>query len=221
MRIAHITTLEGSMDTQTAMMAGSKRPVQQRSRERVERMLAAATELIAAKGSDALKMSEVAEKAGVPIGSLYQFFPDKSAIIGTLIERCNLDSRKCIEDGLRDVGAAADLGPAFGTLFDTYYEMFLSDPAMRDIWSGAQADKSLRAIEVEESRVIGAMLGDVLKRLRPDAPTQEVDRTAFLIMNLGEATIRLAISVDPAEGRALVEIYKAMAVAQMLALPDA
>ena len=65
------------------------------------------------------------------------------------------------------------------------------------------------------------MLGDVLKRLRPDAPTQEVDRTAFLIMNLGEATIRLAISVDPAEGRALVEIYKAMAVAQMLALPDA
>jgi AcrR family transcriptional regulator len=209
------------MDTQTDMAAGAKRPVQQRSRERVERMLAAATELIAAKGSDALKMSEVAEKAGVPIGSLYQFFPDKSAIIRTLIERINAENRKCIDDGLRDVSAVGELGPAFGALFDVYYEMFLADPAMRDIWSGAQADKSLRAVELAESRVIGGMLSDVLKRLNADVPAAKIDSAAFLIMNLGEATIRLAISVDPAEGRRLIDAYKEMAVAQMLALLDA
>jgi AcrR family transcriptional regulator len=209
------------MDTQTDMAAGAKRPVQQRSRERVERMLAAATELIAAKGSDALKMSEVAEKAGVPIGSLYQFFPDKSAIIRTLIERINAENRKCIDDGLRDVSAVGELGPAFGALFDIYYEMFLADPAMRDIWSGAQADKSLRAVELAESRVIGGMLSDVLKRLNADVPAAKIDSAAFLIMNLGEATIRLAISVDPEEGRRLIDAYKEMAVAQMLALLDA
>jgi AcrR family transcriptional regulator len=206
------------MDSQAEIVAGPKKPVQQRSRERVERMLAAATDLIAAKGSDALKMSEVAERAEVAIGSLYQFFPDKSAIIRTLIERCNLSSRKCIAEGLRGVSAVAELGPAFDALFDIYYEMFLADPAMRDIWSGAQADKSLREIEVNESRVIGAMLGDVLKRLKPDAPVADIDLTAFLIMNLGEATIRLAISVSEEEGRALVDAYKQMAVRQMLAL---
>jgi len=205
----------------TKAVAGAKKPVQQRSRERVERMLAAATELIAAKGGDALKMGEVAEKAGVPIGSLYQFFPDKSAIIRTLIERSNAESRKCIADGLRDISEIDRLGPAFGALFDIYYGMFLADPAMRDIWSGAQADKSLRAIELAESRVIGGMLGDTLKRLGPSAPAAKIDSAAFLIMNLGEATIRLAISVDAAEGRALVGTYKDMAVAHMLALLDA
>ncbi|TKB29290.1 MAG: helix-turn-helix transcriptional regulator, partial [Mesorhizobium sp.] len=47
-------------------------PTQQRSRERVERMLAAAAALIAEQGSDAMRMGEVAERAGVSIGSLYQ-----------------------------------------------------------------------------------------------------------------------------------------------------
>ena len=75
-------------------------PTQQRSRERVERMLAAASALIAEGGSDAMRMSEVAERAGVPIGSLYQFFPDKGAIVRTLAERYNALGRACIEEGL-------------------------------------------------------------------------------------------------------------------------
>ncbi len=195
-----------------------KRPVQQRSKERVERMLAAARDLIAAAGSDRMKMSEVAEKAGVPIGSLYQFFPDKSALVRALVERTNTENRQCIEDGLAGATTPEQLSTAFGDLFDVYYGMFQADPAMRDIWAGAQADKALRAVEIEESRVIGGVLGCVLKRLKPDVPEDKIDTAALLIMNLGEATIRLAISVPEKEGRALVEAYKGMAVREMMAL---
>src|SRR5437868_13385994 len=74
-------------------------PAQQRSRERLERILSAARMLMSEKGSDQVKMSEVAELAGIGIGSLYQYFPDKSAIIRTLAERYHAESRKCIEDG--------------------------------------------------------------------------------------------------------------------------
>ena len=48
-----------------------RNPTQQRSRERQERILAVATQLIAAKGSDQLKMSEIAERSEISIGSLY------------------------------------------------------------------------------------------------------------------------------------------------------
>jgi hypothetical protein len=83
---------------------------------------------------------------------------------------------------------------------------------MRDIWSGTQADKDLRDIDLADSRANGALLAEVLSRLRPDADPGELAHSAFLVMHLGEATMRLAISVDRAEGDALVEAYKRMAL---------
>ncbi|KXF75332.1 TetR family transcriptional regulator [Paramesorhizobium deserti] len=201
-----------------APAAARKQPTQQRSRERVERMLEAAAALIAEKGSDALKMGEVAERAGVPIGSLYQFFPDKSAIILTLAERYNALSRECIGEGLADVRDMAGLERAFTELVDTYYEMFLAEPVMRDIWSGTQADKALRENELADSRIIGGMLADVLMRLHREGDREEIATTAFLIMSLGEATMRLAISVTREEGQAIVDAYKRMVLREMLAL---
>jgi AcrR family transcriptional regulator len=192
-------------------------PSQRRSRERVERILAVATELIAAQGSDALRMAEVAAKAGISIGSLYQYFPDKAAIIRTLAERINAEGRACIEEGLRDVRDAAGLRDAFGRLIDTYYGLFLAEPVMRDIWSGLQADKGLREIDLEDSRINGRVLAEVLARIDPGADPAGQFTRAFLVMQLGEATMRLAISVGREEGDALVEVYKRMALRELVA----
>jgi AcrR family transcriptional regulator len=204
-------------------MAGSdrslarKEPTQQRSRERVERMLAAASDLIAQRGSDAMKMSEVAECAGVSIGSLYQFFPDKSAIIRALAERFTAESRACIDAALVDVPDEPALLAAFAELVDTYYAICLSEPVMRDIWSGTQADKTLRELELADSRASADTLVRVWHRLRPDAEPAELASTAFLIWQLGEATMRLAVSVDRAEGYRLVQAYKRMALRELAA----
>jgi AcrR family transcriptional regulator len=197
--------------------AGSLRraPSQRRSRERVERILAVATALIAEQGSDALRMAEVAAKAGISIGSLYQYFPDKAAIIRTLAERINAEGRACIEEGLRDVRDAAGLRDAFGRLVDTYYGLFLAEPVMRDIWSGLQADKGLREIDLEDSRINGRVLAEVLARIDPGAERAGQFTRAFLVMQLGEATMRLAISVGREEGDALVEVYKRMALREL------
>ena len=42
------------------------------------------------------------------------------------------------------------------SLIDIYYALFLAEPVMRDIWSGAQADKALRDIDLDDSRQTGA-----------------------------------------------------------------
>lgn len=190
-------------------------PSQARSRERVEKMLAAARDLIAEKGADALRMGEVAERAQVSIGSLYQFFPDKAAVIRTLAERYNAQGRACIADGLAGITDIAGLRTAFAALIDSYYGIFLSEPVMRDIWSGVQADPALRDLDREESRINGAVLAGVMARLRPAADRAALEASAFLVMQLGEATMRLALSVGPEEGRRLVEIYKRMALAEI------
>jgi AcrR family transcriptional regulator len=197
--------------------AARREPTQQRSRERVERMLMAASALIEEKGSDAMRMGEIAERAGVPIGSLYQFFPDKAAIIRTLAERYNAAGRDCIEKELAYVGDKSELRAAFGRLIDVYYGLFLSEPVMRDVWSGMQADKALREVELAESRLNGALLAEAMARTRPDADRAGLENSAFLIMSLGESTMRLAVSVGRDEGDALVEAYKRMALQEIAA----
>ncbi len=195
-------------------------PNQRRSRERVENILNCAVALITESGSDAMRMSELAQSAGVSIGSLYQYFPDKGAIIQTLAERYNTQSRACIEAAFADVGTADELQDAFGALIDEYYEIFLADPVMRDIWSGTQADKALRDIELSDSRANAAILARVLTRVGVSAGEEELAATAFVIMHLGEASMRLAISVERAEGRFLVDAYKRMARAELRRIVD-
>ncbi|CAM5410059.1 hypothetical protein MAUB1S_06970 [Mycolicibacterium aubagnense] len=192
-----------------------REPTQKRSRERVERMLAVASALIAEKGSDAMRMGEVAEKAGVSIGSLYQFFPDKSAIIRALADRYQKESETCISEALAEVKDKKGLEKAFSELVDIYYGIFLAEPVMRDIWSGTQADKALRELELAHSRANAGMLLAVLTRLRPDEDPDLLETSAFLIWQLGEATMRLAVSVDRTEGDRLVTAYKRMALSEL------
>lgn len=64
-----------------------KLPSQARSRERYERMLEAAVKLLSEEGYDRLKTVTIAERAGIPVGSVYQFFPNKHAILTVLVER--------------------------------------------------------------------------------------------------------------------------------------
>lgn len=185
-------------------------PSQRRSRERVERMLSAAVTLIERDGSDAMRMSDVAELAGVSIGSLYQYFPDKMTIVRSLAERCMIEGRVCVNAALTNAKTGEELGAAWLGLIDSYYDMFLTRPAMRDIWCAAQSDCRFREIELEDSRINARALADVMARLRPQADKAQLEAVAFLVMHLCEATMRLAISVGPIEGATLKEKYKRM-----------
>jgi AcrR family transcriptional regulator len=201
---------------QPAAEAVRRKPTQQRSRDRQERILAMATQLIADKGSDQLKMSEIAERSEISIGSLYQYFPDKSSVIRTLAERYNAESRRCIAEAMEAVEDARGLRAAYSQLLDQYYEIVMATPVMRDIWSGMQADKQLLQLELEESRVAGALLAQAMLRVYPDCDEQQVEESAFLIWHLGEATMRLAVTCAPVEGRALVEAFKRMSLREIM-----
>jgi AcrR family transcriptional regulator len=64
-----------------------KAPKQKRSREMVSRLLDATAATIAERGLDGTTTNHIAEQAGVSIGSLYQYFPDKEALVESLLTR--------------------------------------------------------------------------------------------------------------------------------------
>jgi len=191
-------------------------PSQKRARERVELILGVTAALIAEKGSDAMKMSEVAERAGISIGSLYQYYPDKGSIIRTLAERYDAMGRICIAEELAQADDLPGFAAAFERLIDVYYANFLAEPVMRDIWFGVQADKALRAFQLAESRLNGDLVADALRRLNPAGNESAVKVSALTVMHLGEEAMRLAISLEREEGDAVVAAFKRMALAELI-----
>lgn len=77
-------------------------PQQSRSRHRVERILDAAAELVLEEGVDGLSTRQIAERADIPVASLYQYFADRDAIMLALVER---DVERMVEAAAADQGA--------------------------------------------------------------------------------------------------------------------
>jgi AcrR family transcriptional regulator len=185
-------------------------PVQKRSRERYEHILGSAAELLAEKGSEAFRMSELVERTGVAFGSLYQYFPDKTAIIGTLAERYYQVGRDCVARDLADVKTTRDLHPALCRIVDSYYRMFIDVPVMRDIWRATQADRALQKLDEEDVDFLAGLLADTLRRIAPDAAKPVLRAWARLIMTLIAAAVRHAIALSPKEARLLLATFKRM-----------
>ena len=64
-----------------------KTPLQGRSRNTVDVIVEAAARILTKEGADALSTNRIAEVAGVSVGSLYQYFPNREAIVAALVER--------------------------------------------------------------------------------------------------------------------------------------
>jgi AcrR family transcriptional regulator len=69
------------IDRQRAEISSRKQPKQARSAGLVVAILEAATQVLAKEGASRFTTARVAEKAGVSVGSLYQYFPNKAAIL--------------------------------------------------------------------------------------------------------------------------------------------
>lgn len=81
------TRVRGVEEGLPRRLAPRKRPRQDRSRATVEAILGAAVDLLAAQGYARASSNQIAARAGVSVGSLYQYFPNKDAIVMALFER--------------------------------------------------------------------------------------------------------------------------------------
>jgi AcrR family transcriptional regulator len=84
-------------------------PRQKRSLERFHHILDVADQLFATQGYDAISTNHIAEAAGVAIGSLYHFFPDKETILQALVGRYGEGLRAVFPDDIAPPRTVADI----------------------------------------------------------------------------------------------------------------
>lgn len=191
-----------------SQMALRRIPKQERSRERIDEILKVAMDLIGQKGIDAVTMKEIASLSGGPIASVYQYFPNKTAIIATLYDRYIGQVRNMLAEGLSRIAGPSDIAPASDMMIDLYTSFVRSHPPVQDLINAIQADKALADIDISEARQISEMFSEASEQFVPENLREEFRRTAFVMCHLTVSMVRLAIKVPEREGAQIVSDFK-------------
>ncbi|MBX9458158.1 MAG: TetR family transcriptional regulator [Rhizobium sp.] len=175
-------------------------PKQQRSRGRVEEILAAARKLIGEKGIDAVKMREIAALAGGPISSVYQYFPNKSAILAMLFAQWSEEISNLVAERIETVADLDDLMAAASDLLDYFYSRVAEDPTTLDLLNAVQADKALTDLDLASTREQAELFCSAGERFIPPERHGEFRRATFLMFHLAFGAVRLAVWEKPDNG---------------------
>ncbi|WP_411106637.1 TetR family transcriptional regulator [Streptomyces sp. cmx-4-9] len=189
-------------------------PVQQRSADRLARILDACAELLDETGYENLSTRAVAVRAGVPIGSVYRFFGNKRAMAIALAHR-NLDR---YADGIAQrlaVLPATDWRPAVDAVLDEYLAMKRSVPGFALVDFGVPAPPA-EGPAADPNHLVAARLTELLGDHLGRTPDATLWRAVLVAVEATDALIQLAFrsdaSGDPdivAETRAMMHAYLA------------
>lgn len=179
----------------------------------MERMLDACADLLDEIGYEALSTTRIAERAGVAIGSVYQFFPDKRAIAQAVTRRhverfISRVGRRFLSEEYRDWWDAVD------AIIDEYVEMHRTVPGFRSLHFGDVVDLNLLDAVSDNNTVIAGRLRGLLLQEYGLADSEELDLAILVAVEAGDAVLKLAFRRDPrgapeivAEAKRLVRSY--------------
>ncbi|MGC4932497.1 TetR family transcriptional regulator [Gordonia sp. DT30] len=165
-----------------------KFPTQERSRRKFSAMLAAARELLTEVGFESLTCEEIASRAEVPIGTLYQYFANKYVIV------CELDRLDTVAVR-EELTAFASEVPSleWPVLLEKFLDhlaaLWRDDPSRRAVWLAVQSTPATRATASQNERVLAEQVSRLLapltpsQRTRRDMMSQVLVHTAYSLLS--------------------------------------
>lgn len=186
-------------------------PTQARSREKVGRILNAARSSLIESGTLDLKMTDVAKAASVAVGTLYQFFPTRSA----LIQKLFAEEMKLIDAGVAktfyDLSNLNTLSAQIQVQLLADLDLVRSRPAMMVIWGSAAVDPVVQMADMINTRKNAAVLSErITAELGPNADLDAISATATLVCHLWGSVIRLCMQSDPQQADEIIRQYAKM-----------
>ncbi|MEU9441584.1 TetR/AcrR family transcriptional regulator [Streptomyces sp. NPDC048304] len=176
-------------------------PVQRRSAERLTRILDACAELLDEVGYDDLSTRAVAQRAGVPIGSVYRFFGNKRQMADALAQR-NLERySERVTERLKKADQG-DWRAAMDAVLDEYLAMKRTAPGFSLVDFGNQIPVGARHTE-PNTRVadrLTALLSGYLGR----TPDDHLRRVFLVAVESADTLVQLAFRTDPDGDEAII-----------------
>jgi AcrR family transcriptional regulator len=182
-----------------------KLPTQQRSRERVDLILRSAGQLLAEKGLESLTTNAIADRAGIPIGSLYQFFGDKDQIIGELLRRFSGEINEFLLRDLSAEGLRSNPAQFVQALVTGIGRIQAQYAGFVCLFAPGAGHDRLSASADELKRIIAERLNVIFAAGLPQLPGRERSRVVDVWMDITRGMIGSLDRSAPANRSTLIE----------------
>ncbi|UWU65915.1 TetR/AcrR family transcriptional regulator [Bradyrhizobium sp. NC92] len=163
-----------------------KNASQERSRATVDALVEATARILVKEGFEKASTNRIAEIAGVSVGSLYQYFPSKEALVAAVIDRHNDAIMTVVRAAFAEV-ADLPIEKAVRRLVTVAIEAHHIDPNLHRVLA-EQIPRSGHLAEVEAySHEIHALVGTYLERHRKEMRKIDPALAAFMCVSTIEA----------------------------------
>src|SRR5579863_5819136 len=186
-----------------------REPRQARSRARLAQILAAADAILATDGVEALTIRRIAERAGVPVGTLYQFFPDKGSVVDA-VARAYIQEFDKLVDGLVGSAADGDWSDPVGRLIDEFAALYRSHPGYVALWSGRHLSPELARADEANNQLIAAGVQRVLAEQAGLADSGALELAVRVAVRTADSLLQYAFAVSPDGDEAVLTELKTL-----------
>jgi AcrR family transcriptional regulator len=170
-------------------------PTQKRARDRVERILDAADRLLAAEGAEALGTKQVAAAAGISIGSLYFWFPDKESIAEELALRYWSELSDLVA-GVAEATETGELADSVAEVLDALAAGFRGRPGFLALWFGGLRTERLRDATRPYRDEVASCVERILATGSPEIDPVTKGTVASMVVLLGDGILREAFRLN-------------------------
>ena len=186
------------MATNSSNLSGMRRqPRQARSKARVQRILEVAEQMFVVDGYDVTTTNAIAAKAEVPIGSLYQFFPDKSVIVQALAAQYMEQLQKRFETLHTSEATELSLAEYVERMIDMTNQFFDDYPGYHSIFMQVQNKiPELEAIEAAADNQLIQEIAILLSSRFADRQQVNYETVSFVIVKAVGTLLWLALSQE-------------------------
>jgi AcrR family transcriptional regulator len=176
--------------------AARKSATQDRSKATVEALLSATTRVLVREGYDRASTNKIADAAGVSIGSLYQYFPTKEALVAAVIERHIGEMMDVVRSAMVRV-ATLPIPEAARELVKVMIDAHRIEPKLhRVLVEQIPRVGNLEDIEKVDDEAI-ALVRAYLEARRDEVAASDLDMAAFLAVSAVEAMTHAAVLRRP------------------------
>ncbi len=159
----------------------------------------ATEELICECGAAQLTTRNIAERAGVPIGSFYQYFADREAIVRTLVDRYYQQIRQNLKICFSNIDSQQEFEKALKQATKMFATFFEEHKTFQELWFGAQQWQPLREIDIQDTLLNADALYESLAPLTENISNTRLKAACIAYCDITGSLTRLALRLDRKE----------------------